>query len=112
MKRITLWSIGLLLVGVVLWWGFQGVGQATHRSASEGFNVNNTGFAQDETNDEEPSLPGRDRNIDHSPDRRINGSTTGLRRKPFIDDTNNPGSRGSVTWRRVEPPRDREAAHR
>ena len=75
MKQMTLWGLGLALAGVVLWLGFQGVGDASHRPASSGFNKAFIAEPEDEVSDEIPEHPGSGRNIDRLPDRPTGGAT-------------------------------------
>jgi hypothetical protein len=73
MKRTMIWGLGLVLAAVVLWWGFQGTGQASH-NPSAGYSHNNyLGGPHDGTSDSDDTgngseRTGFDRHADRTPD--------------------------------------------
>ncbi|MBI3620652.1 MAG: hypothetical protein HY208_00490 [Nitrospirae bacterium] len=79
MKRTMIWGMGLALAAALLWWGFQGTGQASH-NPSVGYSHNNyIGGPSDSTSDGDGSgsssdRTGFDRNADRVPDGDSAGS--------------------------------------
>ncbi len=78
MKRTMIWGMGLALAGVVLWWGFQGTGQASH-NPSAGYSHNNfIGGPDDGNSDGDGSGSGSDRSgFDRNADRVPDGDSAG-----------------------------------